>query len=86
MDAKIKKSPLVTREANIVDDNQPEEAHDGDVELSNMMASIETMDDDFLCTGHVEINSVNHANNQELMCQFVDDSDFNAAPGLCLDD
>ena len=51
MDEKINKSPLITKAVNIVDDDQPEELDNRDAELSNMLALIETMEDDFAYTG-----------------------------------
>ena len=40
MDSKIKKSPLITKEASIDDNIQHEELDIGDIELSNMLVSI----------------------------------------------
>ena len=68
MEAKIKKLPLITKEAYVDDNNQHDELYHGDIELSNMLASIETVEDDFLCTGSAEINSRNEVSAQHLPC------------------
>ena len=48
MDANVKPSQLITKEAGIADNDLPTEIDDGDAELPKMIASIDTMDDDFL--------------------------------------
>ena len=86
MDANVKPSQLITKEADLADDDPPAEKDDGFTELSNMLSPIETTDDDFLCTGSAEIYEGYDSSNQGLVCQFVDDSDFVIVPGLHLDD
>ena len=44
------------------------------------------MDDDFLHIGSADIYTGNDSNGQDSSCQFFDDSDFVAAPGLHPDD
>ena len=55
MDANVNPSPLITKEADLADADPCAEIDDEDAELSNMLASIETMDDDFLCAGSIKI-------------------------------
>ena len=86
MDTNVKPSPLITKQANLAENVPHAEIDDGDAELSNMLASIETMNDAFLCAGSAEIHEGYISSNQGLMCKFVEDSDFLAAPGLLLND
>ena len=44
------------------------------------------MDDDFLHIGSADIHTGNDSNDQDSSCQFFDDPDFVAAPGLHPDD
>ena len=46
MDANVKPSQLITKEADLADNDPPTEIDDGDAELSNVLALIDTMDDD----------------------------------------
>ena len=86
MDANAKLFPLITKEADLTDADPCAEIDDRDAELSNMLASIETMDDDFLCAGHAEIPEGCVLSDQGATYKFIEDSDFFAALGLLPDD
>ena len=64
IDANVNSSPLITKESGIADADPYAEIDDGDAQLSNMLASIKTMDDDFLCTGSTEIPEGHVSSNQ----------------------
>ena len=94
---KNQSSSLITKEANIetAKTTNEEELDEGDIKLLHMIASIKTMDIQFLHTGSAELyisskesNSTNlgkdFENNFEL-CQFIDDENFIAAPGISQD-
>lgn len=80
MDSKVKKANLISKEAELEQDS--EEVDQGDMELTNMLTCINTMDDDFLYSGSVEINDYDHEDNQEKTYEFIDDPDFITAPDL----
>ena len=64
MDTDFKPSPLITKKADLADTDPYAETDDGDAELSSMLASIETMGDDFSCTGSTEIPEGHVSSNQ----------------------
>ena len=65
MDAKVKQSQLIAKKSDLVDNNQPEETDNGDLELRAILASTETMDHDFLCTGSADVHTGNDSINQD---------------------
>ena len=86
-DAGIKNSSLVSKQANIEhhDDQVDEDSIDeGDLELSNMIASIQDMDDNFIYTGYAKMVDKDYCtgsikksiNNDEQLHHFMDDKNF----------
>ena len=67
MDANVNPSQLIAKETDLANDGPSSEIDDGDTELSNMLASIETMDGDFLCTESTEIHEGCVSSNQGSM-------------------
>ena len=53
IDTKIKTSSSIIKEACIDDRDQHDKLDDGEAELSNVLVSVETMEDDFTCAGPV---------------------------------
>ena len=87
MDAGVKKQSLVTKEVAVdvdVNDELEDAIDKGDMELSNMIASIEEMDDEFICAGSAEVPDLETSdeNNSDMSCQFMDDKDFITAPNM----
>ena len=94
---KHQESSLIAKEANAeTDENANEEEIDeGDIELSHVIATIETMDDQFLHAGGADFftdsrNSDSASLEEDIednfdLCQFVDDENFAAAPGISQD-
>lgn len=78
----LKEQKLVTKEANIDNEISAIEKEDhGDIELSNMIASIETMGDEFLYTGSTEMLHNNSEgpmdyNNNETLKHDAEKSEF----------
>ena len=68
MDANVKPSQLTTKEAHLADDDLSANIDDRDAELSNVLSSIETIDDDSLRIGSAEINEGCASRNQDSTC------------------
>ena len=80
MDEKTKKNDLMWKEAEL--EEILEEVDQGGIELTSMLTSIDTIDNDFLRVGSVEINNNQNEENQKGMHEYINDPNFIAAPGF----